>query len=153
LSTIAAVEDRFEPFYAKTNLEINATFSHNKGVGRDVWAGPLFNVNFTNPGLVSANTPGVLVRKGICDWGEYMAPSGYCERCLGYTYSLDSGLRNKTQCDPAPNNTHAPGGAVFVPNAGFWHSAVTLFDKSPPASVTAVGAAAFYKTALVAVRR
>lgn len=149
LATSAAVEGKFTPFYAETKVEIDANFTENLGIGRDVWAGPLFNVTFPTPGRVSANSPGVLVRKGICDLGEYKAPSGFCERCGGYTYSLDAGLRDK-QCDQAPNNTYAPGGAVFVPNAGFWHSAVNWSDRT--AAVTAGKPASSLK-ALLAIRR
>jgi len=150
LATSAAFSDKFAPFFAHTELEIDAKFTGNRGIGPDVWAGPLFNVIFTYPELVSASTPGVLVRKAICGLGEHNAPSGFCERCVGYTYSLDAG---KKQCDPAPQNTHGPGGAVFVPNAGFWHSAVSGFDGPPPPAVTAAGAPAFNSTALLAIRR
>ena len=117
----AAYDD--EPQYFEvTQLSIDATFVDNSGTGRHIWAGPMFKVKFPNKARINGTSPGVLLRKSLCGRGEYKAnSSGFCERCNAYTYSLKPEGHTEPNCDKAPNNTYAPGGAVFVPNARYWH--------------------------------
>lgn len=108
-------------YFGKTKLAIDAEFANNLGTGRHIWVGPYFTVTFPNKSRVNESTPGVLICKSLCSRGEYKAPSGYCERCNAYTYSLMPYPHNVSTCMPAPDNTYAPGGAVFVPNSRYWH--------------------------------
>lgn len=94
------------------------------GIGSTVWAGPSFNLSFGSRSHVHVHSEGVLWQRTLCDRGEYLAASGYCEPCPAYTFTLDE-WHNNAICQRAPNSTTAPGGAVFVPYSGYWHGHAT----------------------------
>ncbi|KAG2486975.1 hypothetical protein HYH03_014348 [Edaphochlamys debaryana] len=74
-------------------------------------------------------------------------------------------ILEKGVCEPCPSETHCPGGAVVVPQPGYWHSAAnsTLIHRcfsedactppSPPVAANATAVAADVSTALVACQQ
>jgi hypothetical protein len=116
------------PFDLQTQLFIgpSTNFIDNRGAGRHLYVGPYFNLMFdgsTKAGneSLTAFSVGVTWRKRVCGKGEYVAPSGFCEQCAAFTYQMSGKLHRNTACPLAPNNTHAPGGAVIVPLTSNWH--------------------------------
>lgn len=124
-------KDPTKPFDRQTRLTIQGTtFSDNHGTGRHLFVGPYFELSLTNTSEVmganqsslNRSSPGVTWRKRICDKGEYVAPSTYCERCVSYKFSVDAWSQN-VDCTPAQSSkAYAPGGAVMVALSNYWHS-------------------------------
>jgi hypothetical protein len=120
------------PYNLQTQLVIGpgTNFHDNRGAGRHLYVGPYFNLTFQSSTAASseplnATSVGVTWRKRICGKGEYAAPSGFCEQCAAFTYQMSGILHRNTTCALAPNNTHAPGGAVVVPLTSNWHMVCT----------------------------
>lgn len=61
----------------------------------------------------------VIVRE--CMRGEVQASPQMCMLCPAATYSLDPA--NQTCDSPCPDDAECRGGAVLVPELGYWHSA------------------------------
>jgi hypothetical protein len=116
------------PFDLQTQLLIGpgTDFYDNWGVGRHLYVGPHFKLTLnasTEAGTEPLNASSVCVtwRKRVCGKGEYVAPSGFCEQCAAFTYQMSEEPHRNDACKPAPNNTHAPGGAILVPLTSNWH--------------------------------
>jgi hypothetical protein len=62
-------------------VEIDANFSGNDAgqLGKDVYAGPSFDLKFTNQTKASRFSEGVAWRRRFCFSGEYLA--AFCEPC------------------------------------------------------------------------
>lgn len=56
--------------------------------------------------------------RGVCRPGE-VSRGGWCERCLPPTFSFDA---SASQCHVCPAHAQCLGGAVLLPEPGFWHS-------------------------------
>ncbi|PNH11980.1 hypothetical protein TSOC_001131, partial [Tetrabaena socialis] len=75
-----------------------------------------------------------------CALGEISLEQGFlCTRCPSETYTMDIftdanvSQANVSQCHSCPSNAICPGGAVVVPQSGYWHSAAnsTLIHQCP----------------------
>lgn len=55
-----------------------------------------------------------------CQPGEQY-DNNICRECQEQTYSFHPG-DNKGQCLTCPDTAHCPGGSIFVPDDGYWHS-------------------------------
>jgi hypothetical protein len=136
------------PYDLQTQLIIghNTILYDNRGSGRHLYVGPYFNLSFADSAkhgrpAMNASSMGVVWRKRVCGKGEYAAPSGFCEQCPSFTYRMSGNLHRDTTCPPAPNNTHAPGGAVIVPLTSNWHMVhlnTSMCAKSPSGSCAAL---------------
>jgi hypothetical protein len=80
-STVANLNTFGRDVDLKTLVEIDATFSDNKAghMGKDVFAGPFFYLEFTNKTKASRFSEGVAWRRRSCFSGEYLA--ALCEPC------------------------------------------------------------------------
>lgn len=100
----------------------------NSGLGAAMFAGPPFNLTCTDNSCDEMDD--VLWHRLQCTTGEYLPL--FCAMCQPFTYSLlDSDAVNSSSCLPAPNNTHAPGGAVLIPLDKHWHGHVWAYRSTP----------------------
>jgi hypothetical protein len=82
----------------------------------------IFPVQFTMFGVKggSALKTNMSVQVRDCIAGEVSPIPNTCEPCVTGYYSLDP---TRPVCEPCPEGASCPGGAVIVPQPGWWHSA------------------------------
>lgn len=121
-------------FDRQTHLNVSANFSGN--AGGNVTAGPYFELRFdaTRPGGINWYSKGVQWWTRLCDTGDYLSGSGFCEPCPANTYSMQrveapSRGHNSTECTKAPPTGYAPGGAMLIALGQHWHHPTTRFPN------------------------
>jgi hypothetical protein len=69
------------PFDRQTGLVVDSTrFEDNRGTGRHLFVGPYFELQIKrSQGNLTLHSEGVTWKKRICDRGEYVASSRFCE--------------------------------------------------------------------------
>lgn len=124
------------PFDRKTGLIVDSThFEGNRGTGRHLFVGPYFELQI-NRSLdnLTLFSEGVTWKKRICDRGEYVASSKFCELCVSFKYSR-ADRHTYPDCLAAPKTAHSPGGAVVVPLGNHWHDVKPTTDGNVSLSI------------------
>jgi hypothetical protein len=126
----ARKEDQDKADDLQTMLEVKHVFFNGTSADDKLFVGPHFRliINGTNvtkgfPTDYNRTSPGIVHRRRLCDRGEYVAATNYCEECPSYQFSTvvaPNGWagHEERNCTPADNAAHAPGGAVLVPISG-----------------------------------
>lgn len=64
------------------------------------------------------SSTGIVWRRRLCDKGEFVAATNYCEECPYQQFSTTGAWHERQKCDAASDAAYAPGGAVLVPQSG-----------------------------------
>lgn len=126
----------------QTTLEVHHVYFNGTSADDKLFVGPYFRLNITGTNVTcgfptdyNRTSPGIVHRRRLCDRGEYVAATNYCEECPSYQFSTveapnGSAGHEERSCTPANDAAHAPGGAVLVPisggNTGTWGSGALL---------------------------
>jgi hypothetical protein len=109
----------------QTKLAVHHVVFGGKSAADKLYIGPYFRLNITGEnGTDGVDTdynrtsPGIVWRRRLCDLGEYMAATNFCEDCPSYQFSTALPGHQERNCTPANDIAHAPGGAVLVPLSG-----------------------------------
>jgi hypothetical protein len=132
----ARKEDQDKADDLQTMLEVNHVFFNGTSADDKLFIGPHFRLNISGTNYTrgfetdyNRTSTGIVHRRRLCERGEYIAPTNYCEECPSYQFSTveapnGSAGHEERNCTPANDAAHAPGGAVLVPisggNAGTW---------------------------------
>jgi hypothetical protein len=106
----------------KTTLLLdNVMFAGSSNVDK-LLLGPWFNLTLLSSDI-NATSSGIVWCRTSCSKGEYIGPSGYCEECPSYQFSIEEQYpgHHLRSCRVAPQHAYAPGGAVLVAEAFSWH--------------------------------
>jgi hypothetical protein len=108
----------------QTMLELHHVHYNGTSANDKLFVGPHFRLHMSGTNGSGWDTdfnrssPGIVYRCRLCDLGERVAATSYCEECPPYQFSTVVGVpgHQERSCKPANNSTaYAPGGAVLVP--------------------------------------
>jgi hypothetical protein len=109
----------------QTMLGVHHVFFNGTSAADKLLVGSYFRLNVTGTNVTSGfgtdynrTVTGIVHRRRLCDRGEYISASQYCEECLPFQFSNIRFPHEQRHCTPATEAAIAPGGAVLVPVSG-----------------------------------
>jgi hypothetical protein len=121
-------EDPDKRYDLQTMLWVHDVFFNGTSATDKLLVGPYFRLNISGYSGTNATSrldtdvnravTGIVHRRRLCDRGEYIAASQYCEECPPFQFSNVAFPHEQRRCKPATEAAIAPGGAVLVPIPG-----------------------------------